>query len=40
MVSIDPLKKIEEDHEVCWLEIDDFIKSLSYEFHRWAVGII
>ncbi len=37
MVSIDPLKKIEEDHEVCWLSIDEFIQSSSTEFHKWAV---
>ncbi len=36
LINIDLSKKIEEDHEVDWLDIDDFIQLLSYEFHRWA----
>ena len=27
----------EEDHEVCWIDPQEFLDSTAHEFHRWAV---
>ncbi|MDO8582321.1 MAG: NUDIX domain-containing protein [bacterium] len=37
MATIDPTKKVEADHEVCWLTPEEFLNSASGEFQKWAV---
>lgn len=37
MIHIDESKRVETDHEVCWLTPKEFINSLSGDFQKWAV---
>ena len=37
MMQIDTSKKIEANHEVCWITPDEFLNSSSGDFQKWAV---
>ena len=37
MITIDPTKSAEVDHEVSWLTPEQFLNSSADEFQRWAV---
>ncbi len=37
LVSIDPKQSIELDHEIHWLDPDEFLDAESGEYQKWAV---
>ena len=37
MVSIDPTRKVEDDHELIWLHPRTALADLRHDAHAWAV---
>ncbi len=37
LVSIDPSRKVEVDHEVLWMTPQEFLHSKAADFQKWAV---
>jgi 8-oxo-dGTP diphosphatase len=38
MISIDPLAKVETDHELVWLHVHTALAELRHDAHAWAVA--
>ena len=38
MISLDPASKVEDDHELVWLDPAEALARLRHDAHAWAVA--